>query len=107
VLPSASPGTQDDVLHGITIAKGKPWAVGWFANSSCDRTLTERFSAGAWTTVKSPNVGGCGLSTGASNVLHAVAPDRHGTLYAVGARDTHTLVERNAAHGWKVVKSAD
>jgi hypothetical protein len=40
-------------------------------------------------------------------VLNAVAPDRHGTLYAVGARDTHTLVERNAGHGWKVVKSAD
>jgi hypothetical protein len=107
VLASASPGSQDDVLDGIAAAHGTLWAVGWFANSSCDRTLTERFSGGAWTVVKSPNVGGCSASTGASNVLNAVAAARHGTLYAVGARDTRTLVERNAGHGWRIVKSAN
>jgi hypothetical protein len=106
VVPSPSPGSADNMLDGVTTAKGKVWAVGWFANSKCDRSLTERFSGGSWRVVASPNVGRCSAGR-ASNLLNAVAASKHGTLYAVGVRDIRTLIERNSGRGWKVVKSAN
>jgi len=104
VVPSPSPGSADNQLDGVTTAKGKVWAVGWFANSSCDQTLTEQFAGGAWKVVPSPNVGRCGAGS-ASNLFNAVAASKDGTLYAVGVRNIHTLIERNRGSGWKVVKS--
>jgi hypothetical protein len=104
VVPSPSPGSADNQLDGVTTAKGKVWAVGWFANSSCDQTLTERFAGGTWKVVASPNVGRCSAGN-ASNLLNAVTATKDGTLYAVGVRNIHTLIERNRGSGWKVVKS--
>jgi hypothetical protein len=71
--------SEINVLDGVVgLSTHEAWAVGYHENSSFyNRTLVEHFSAGAWSIVKSPNVGT------SHNELLDITTTR-GDLWAVG-----------------------
>ena len=107
VVPSASFGSLDNVLAGVSAASvNDAWAVGAYLPSSSNvlATLAEHFDGTRWTAFPLPNVGV------QQNVLLAVSMPAPGSAWAVGyfvngKFQQQTLIEHFNGSVWSVVPS--
>ena len=102
VVQSLGPGSQSNVLSGITtISANDVWAVGYSSNSSSPvwQTLTEHWNGSHWSIVQSPSPGT------QINYLTDVAAVSTNDIWAVGYADNQTLTEHWNGSQWSVVSS--
>ena len=110
VVPSPNV-QQESALEAVAVStSGRPWAVGWYRDSTnfSRHTLTMSYGGSGWQVVASPSPGSATAATG--NVLSGIAPGAAGTLWAVGqytddALHAKTLTLRYANGAWQVVSS--
>ena len=102
VVKSPSPGTQANVLAGVTaISANDALAVGFQAGSNgIWQTLTEQWNGSQWSVVSSPSPGS------QINYLDGVTAISANDAWAVGYADQQTLTEHWNGSKWSVVKSA-
>jgi hypothetical protein len=110
VVPS--PNVQEEsALEAVAgSASGRPWAVGWYRDSTnfSRHTLTMSYGGSGWQVVASPSVGSATSASG--NVLSGIAAGAGGTLWAVGqytdeSSRPKTLTLRYANGAWQAVSS--
>ena len=103
VVPSPSPGHQENLLYGVAATSdGSAWAVGAREGpGGTFRTLIEHWNGSAWTTVPSPDPGSAG------DFLYSVTASA-GRVFASGQEFTgrapdRQLILRLDGDGWAVV----
>jgi hypothetical protein len=107
VVPSASFGSQDNVLAGVSAAAANDvWAVGAYYPSGTSplAALGHHFDGTAWTAYSLPNVGA------QQNVLLGVSMPAPEKAWAVGYYESgrfvqSTLIEHFSGGAWSVVPS--
>jgi hypothetical protein len=104
VVPSADPGTNDDLLYGIdAVAPNDAWAVGQkLNNAGPDQPLVEHWNGASWSAVSTPKV------PAGTSMLNAVAAQGQ-NVYAVGQVDSpagggRPLVEVYDGTSWSLAK---
>src|SRR5262245_48800146 len=80
VVPSANPGSGDNVLNGVAVvAAGDIWAAGYVTSGTAYQALIQHWDGSAWSVVVSPDLG----TDSRLNGVAAVASD---DVWAVGSR---------------------
>jgi hypothetical protein len=103
VVPSANPGTHNQLAGVVALTPSNVWAVG-SVTGTASQALIEHWNGRAWTQATIPAIG-------TSSRLNGVGASSDRNIWAAGfygdASGSHTLAEQFDGNNWNVVPSPD